>query len=674
MTTVIKKTAAAATKTTAVVKQPAAVVQQQQQKKRKQQGDVVEEEVVVTKKTIKLDPVEHIKQLEQQVLEKVENTNKILDIIAICNNEENKENLEIIFQTIKSLERIFRNRLDVNNKVLCQEFIKYRKSASSIKEKSKDGLVVYARWLINIYNNYLELLSSLLRHQDRSIQLPTLTSLFHMLVLESSILELSITNQDQSTNTTTTTTNKSNSSSSTSSTTTTTTTTTILAEIKDNVYYQLSGEFLRNQILEPMLINSNLDNHLLDHFKSRFLPYHDVLYHMMTQLSSLCDRMVREKKTSQQLQHCTMDRFVENVFDLLVLFEVIEETPEEWKILVGEPMSHMVSDLKAMKKKNKKNQALQYPETPAFKISITYWITITSRASYKSSFAKAWMSFLALPLPSSIYKHVLLGLPDQVIPHLSDPRSLMDFFSKSYHLGGVSSILALNGLFILIHKYNLEYPEFFKKLYSLFQPGLIYAKYRARFFKLAELFLSSTYLPNYIVAAFVKRCSYLCLLSPANGCMTLLPFIYNLLQRHPECHILVNNVIQKREDPTTSTISGLLLNSAINAAKSTKQVKGFYGKDSYLIDEEDPSKCQALKSSLWEIQLLRDHYHPDISKLAKLFDNGLSNALSTEDFSNSSYKSLFDSSIKKKVPKVPLAYQPVKQLINDSDGFNLWKF
>ena len=103
---------------------------------------------------------------------------------------------------------------------------------------------------------------------------------------------------------------------------------------------------------------------------------------------------------------------------------------------------------------------------------------------------------------------------------------------RSYSVGGAISLLALNGVFFLITKHNLEYPDFYKKLYSLCTPELMHAKYRARFFYLANLFLASSHLPEYLVAAFVKRFSRLCLTAPANSILLVLPFIGNLLLRH----------------------------------------------------------------------------------------------------------------------------------------------
>lgn len=40
--------------------------------------------------------------------------------------------------------------------------------------------------------------------------------------------------------------------------------------------------------------------------------------------------------------------------------------------------------------------------------------------------------------------------------------------------------------------FDREYPDFYKKLYSLLDPSIYHVKYRARFFHLADLFLSSS--------------------------------------------------------------------------------------------------------------------------------------------------------------------------------------
>lgn len=53
--------------------------------------------------------------------------------------------------------------------------------------------------------------------------------------------------------------------------------------------------------------------------------------------------------------------------------------------------------------------------------------------------------------------------------------------TRSYDIGGVVSVMALSGLFVLMTKYGLEYPNFYEKLYALLIPSIFMAKHRAKF-------------------------------------------------------------------------------------------------------------------------------------------------------------------------------------------------
>lgn len=66
-------------------------------------------------------------------------------------------------------------------------------------------------------------------------------------------------------------------------------------------------------------------------------------------------------------------------------------------------------------------------------------------------------------------------------------------------------MLSLQALFDLIMKHNLDYPDFFAKLYLLLQPSVLHTKYRARFLRLLGVFLASPLMPTYIVASYAKR-------------------------------------------------------------------------------------------------------------------------------------------------------------------------
>ena len=63
---------------------------------------------------------------------------------------------------------------------------------------------------------------------------------------------------------------------------------------------------------------------------------------------------------------------------------------------------------------------------------------------------------------------------------------------------------------------------------------------------------TARHLPSYLVAAFIKRLSRLSLTAPPNGLAVILPFVFNLVRRHPNCEVLMH-----RPDAATGTSTGL---------------------------------------------------------------------------------------------------------------------
>lgn len=66
------------------------------------------------------------------------------------------------------------------------------------------------------------------------------------------------------------------------------------------------------------------------------------------------------------------------------------------------------------------------------------------------------------------------------------------------HLESIKDNRRVKDIFELPKYYNVchvcfyrDYPDFYKKLYNLLEPSVFHVKYRARFFHLANLFLSS---------------------------------------------------------------------------------------------------------------------------------------------------------------------------------------
>ncbi|XP_054450410.1 nucleolar complex protein 4 homolog [Pteronotus mesoamericanus] len=261
---------------------------------------------------------------------------------------------------------------------------------------------------------------------------------------------------------------------------------------------------------------------------------------------------------------------------------------------------------------------------------------VTHLKEHRRAFQAMWLGFLKHKLPLSLYKKVLIIMHEAILPHLAQPSLMIDFLTRAYDVGGAISLLALNGLFILIHKHNLEYPDFYRKLYGLMDPSIFHVKYRARFFHLADLFLSSSHLPAYLVAAFAKRLARLALTAPPEALLLVLPFICNLLRRHPACRVLVHR-------PRSPELDA----------------------DPYDPDEEDPAKSRALESCLWELQALQRHYHPDVSKAASVINQALSvPEVSIAPLLELTAFEMFEQDLKKEGPEaVPLEFLPAPGLL-----------
>lgn len=263
----------------------------------------------------------------------------------------------------------------------------------------------------------------------------------------------------------------------------------------------------------------------------------------------------------------------------------------------------------------------------------------------KLKFTKAWLSFLKLPLPLDVYKEVLASIHQNVIPSMSNPSILCDFLTRSYDIGGVISVMALSGLFILMTQHGLEYPKFYEKLYALLTPAVFMAKHRSVFLQLLDTCLKSSYLPAYLAAAFAKRLSRLALSVPPAGALIIIALIHNLLRRHPSVNFLVHWEVDESDS---------------NATREASQSKKI-GSDPFNQNEADPAKSGAMRSSLWEIDTLRHHYSSAVSRFVASLEEDLTvRAKTTEmkitDFSSGSYATVFRDEVRRRIKQVPLAF------------------
>ena len=244
-----------------------------------------------------------------------------------------------------------------------------------------------------------------------------------------------------------------------------------------------------------------------------------------------------------------------------------------------------------------------------------------SLTQHKKRAQGAWLALMNLEMNKEQRKSILGLVATSIAPWFMKPELLMDFLTDSYNAGGSISLLALSGVFYLIGERNLDYPSFYRKLYSLLDSDILHSKHRSRFLRLLDTFLGSTHLPAVLVASFLKKLSRLTLNASPSGIVPVVPWIYNLLKKHPSCTFMIHRQTRSIDDKDIIREGGLA--------------------DPFLMDEEDPMETRAIESSLWEIVMLQSHYHPNVATLAKIISEQFTkHAYNLEDFLDHSYGSV----------------------------------
>ncbi|XP_015791372.1 nucleolar complex protein 4 homolog [Tetranychus urticae] len=303
------------------------------------------------------------------------------------------------------------------------------------------------------------------------------------------------------------------------------------------------------------ILSNGMDQELLEELKNVII-HNDVKYFVLKALLHLF-------KDKKKLGDETED-FVTNGFDLLVLVQIKESKSLKSTLFFKSDEDNLIP-----------------------KSCLTY-------KKQAELFASVWFTFLSFKLTVPIYKKVLQILEKKVMPHFRNPLCLSDFLISSFNIGGSASLLSLSSLFILMTKCNLDYPDFYKKFYNLITPDMLYVKYRARFFYWTDIFLTSTHIPAYLIAAFIKKLARLTLVAPVDAIQIILPIIKNILIRHPSLSSMVN-----KYQPTTMD------------------------SDPYDCNQEDPAKSNAIESSLWEVKTLAAHWDPKVVKAASFINRPL---------------------------------------------------
>ncbi|KAG0173975.1 hypothetical protein DFQ28_002981 [Apophysomyces sp. BC1034] len=552
--------------------------------KKRKRGDAVTNDTKGTR--------QKIKTLEASLSDKA-NLNNLVELLELARNE---TAAEITHSAIHALHRVF-SRLLLNGDM------------KRPKSQDTSSKATVTSWLREQYNDYLKMLRSLLSHEEPGLQVPALNILMALLKSHS---EFSFIQTKQC---------------------------------------KFANDFY-GPVVEAVIQNRNLSQPLFNEFLEKYVNvYDDLRHYFYKDTAELIEAAMKKRETeapSAKKKRRTvgsaqdLSQLAQNIFSIV---ESIRTMPTE-ESEIDEFWTQNPSSQKSKKKDDsedidgmddllgdagllseededneEKGEGLQKKEKkhPLLQLKV-----------HQREFSQCWIKLLKLPLTEEIYKKTLLILHKRVLPHMIEPKMLMDFLTDSYNVGGAVSLLALNGLFTLITEHNLDYPDFYHKLYNLLDRNVMHVKYRSRFFRLLDIFLSSAYLPAALVAAFIKRMARLSLTAPPAASVTVIPFIYNLLKRHPTCMKMIHN------------------SAAIGQAE-----------DPYLVEEKNPYEAKALDSSLWEVQTLAQHYYANVSTMAKIFsEQFLKPKYNLEDFLDHTYSTLFNNETERKRKKDPaLAFE-----------------
>lgn len=367
------------------------------------------------------------------------------------------------------------------------------------------------------------------------------------------------------------------------------------------IYYFPVNRF-RN-ILLKLLPTDKSNGHLIGRFKE-YSEYLDILYHAWKLMPGLTPK-----------GSAPSDAFAQNYLDLINSIPVTKEVQD--------------------------NRQLFCSLTDEVDENFDYNAT-------KKCINKAWHCVMLWEMKETIHKHVLIVLLERILPHLEKPVLLTDFLMDSLDIGGPIGLLSLQGVFTLIQRHNITYPNIYEKLYSMFEPEIFHTKFKARLFYLADIFLSSTHLPENLVAAFVKRLARLSLIAPPQDIVIILHFIGNLILRHPGLKRLICH-------PSGGEVS----------------------RDPYIMDEREPTKSNALESSLWEVVALQNHALPAIAQAARFISQPLpANEWDLSDVLEIKEDDIFDQEIARRSKQCALAFErPQTIFLPRSDKIiQYWKF
>ena len=129
-----------------------------------------------------------------------------------------------------------------------------------------------------------------------------------------------------------------------------------------------------------------------------------------------------------------------------------------------------------------------------------------------------------------------------------------------------------------------------------------------------------------------------------------------MLKKHPNCMIMIHNP-KYINDPFQTPEQ----QAELKAAKASYV-------DPFDMSKTDPEDTGAFGSSLWEMDSLMQHYHPNVASLAKVFSQPFKKmSYNMEDFLDWGYDSLLAAEASRRLKVLPvLEYETFDQVVADT--------
>ncbi|KAL0246627.1 hypothetical protein GEMRC1_007838 [Eukaryota sp. GEM-RC1] len=273
---------------------------------------------------------------------------------------------------------------------------------------------------------------------------------------------------------------------------------------------------------------------------------------------------------------------------------------------------------------------------------------------HTQALTSAWTSFLDIPtLPLSIIKPYLVLLP-RTLSALSSPLKFSDFLISVLTRHDDLSFLAIHPLYLLIRDHKLDHPSWFSDLAALITHDLYFSPLSKSFLKLLPLLLTAPSISVDTLKTIVRRLMTVTLTAPPHFSMWSLSLIYDIITRHPSIVALIHSPPKSNDNLLDSCVFG-------KEAPIERPMVG---------DDEE----KVVEDSLWELNLLMNHYHPFIASIATSFKDVLEQKrFVPSDFAGVSLDELIDAELIRKFKNLTVQISLEKNLFSLNGGFSGWE-